>query len=206
MVLGQGQQHRVVQHLKTQQVRIVGDGRFADQGDIETTLTQAFELFGGAQVVQRDVHVRPVDPQHPQGIRQHTGVHGVFDVADAQAAFFAATQALAEGFQAIGVGQQGAGFGEEGLAVAGQADALLAAFEQGQAQAFFELGDLPAQGRLGNVQAFGGATDVFFFGDGDEVAQLADVDHVRPLGTQVLRIMSWTVRSSQSRICSTVIN
>jgi hypothetical protein len=54
------------------------------------------------------------------------------------------------------------------------------------------------------VQAFGGATDVFFFGDGDEVAQLADVDHVRPLGTQVLRIMSWTVRTSQSTICSTV--
>jgi hypothetical protein len=47
-------------------------------------------------------------------------VHGVFDVADAQAAFFAAAQAFAEGFQATGVGQQGAGFGEEGLAIAGK--------------------------------------------------------------------------------------
>jgi hypothetical protein len=47
-MFGQGQQHRIVQHLKTQQVRVVGDGRFADQGDIQTTLTQAFELFGGA--------------------------------------------------------------------------------------------------------------------------------------------------------------
>ncbi|MNO90709.1 hypothetical protein D3C76_822360 [compost metagenome] len=205
MVLGQGQQHRVVQHLEAQQVGVVVCRRFADQGDIQTTLTQAFELFGGALVVQRDVHVRPIDPQHAQGIGQDAGVHGVFDVADAQAAFFAAAQAFTQGLQATGVGQKGTRFGEEGLAVAGQADALLAALEQGQAQAFFELGDLPAQGRLGNVQAFGGATDVFFLGDGDEVAQLADVDHVRPIGTQVLHIMSWTVRRRQSRIGSSVI-
>ncbi|MNE41343.1 hypothetical protein D3C80_1354070 [compost metagenome] len=205
MVLGQGQQHRIVQHLEAQQVGVVVCRRFADQGDIQTTLTQAFELFGGTLVVQRDVHVRPIDPQHAQGIGQHAGVHGIFDVANAQAAFFATPQTLAKGFQSIGVGQQGAGFGEEGLAVAGQADALLAALEQGQAQAFLKLGDLPAQGRLGNVQAFGGATDVFFLGDGDEVAQLADVDHVRPLGTQVLHIMSWTVRRRQSRIGSSVI-
>jgi hypothetical protein len=44
------------------------------------------------------VYVRPVDPQYPQGIGQHAGVHGVFDVADAQAAFFTTPQALAEGF------------------------------------------------------------------------------------------------------------
>jgi hypothetical protein len=62
-------------------------------------------------------------------------VHGVFDVADAQAAFFAAAQAFTQGLQATGVGQKGTRFGEEGLAVAGQADALLAALEQGQAQA-----------------------------------------------------------------------
>ena len=70
-------------------------------------------------------------------------MHGVFDVADAQATFFAAAQALAQRFQAIGMGQQRLGFGKKGLAIAGQPNALLAAFEQGQAQAFFELGDLP---------------------------------------------------------------
>ncbi|MNI06096.1 hypothetical protein D3C73_590660 [compost metagenome] len=70
-------------------------------------------------------------------------MHGVFDIADAQPAFLATAQAFAEGFQAIGVGQQCAGFGEESLAVAGQANALLAALEQGQAKPFFELGDLP---------------------------------------------------------------
>lgn len=102
------------------------------------------------------------------------------------------------------MGEQGAGFSEEGLAITGQANALLAALEQRQAQAFFELGDLPAQRRLGNMQPFGGAADVFFLGDYNEVAQLADVDHVRPIGTQVLQIMSWTVSVSQSRICSTV--
>ena len=89
--------------------------------------------------------------------------------------------------------QQGAGFSEKSLAIAGQANALLAALEQRQAQALFELGDLPAQRRLGNMQAFRCTADVLFLGDGDEVAQLANVDHVRPLGTQVLRIMSWTV-------------
>ncbi|CAI8986666.1 putative DUF5753 domain-containing protein [Pseudomonas sp. IT-P2] len=193
VMFGQRQQHRVVQHLEAQQVRVVDRRRLTDQRDIEATLTQAFQLFGRTQVVQRDMHVRPVDPQYAQGIGQNPGVHRVLDVADAQAAFFATAQAFAEGFQAIGVGQQGAGFGEKGLAVAGQAYALLAAFEQGQAQAFFELGDLSAQGRLGNVQALGGAADVFFLGDDDEVAQLADVDHVRPSGTQVLLIMSWTV-------------
>jgi hypothetical protein len=54
------------------------------------------------------------------------------------------------------------------------------------------------------MQPFGGAADVFFLGDYNEVAQLADVDHVRPIGTQVLQIMSWTVSVPQSRICSTV--
>ncbi|MOA31577.1 hypothetical protein D3C78_1527410 [compost metagenome] len=62
MVLGQGQQHRVVQHLETQQVRVVVRRRLTDQGNIETTLAQALELFGGALVVQRNVHVRAVGP------------------------------------------------------------------------------------------------------------------------------------------------
>ena len=173
MLFGQGQQHRVIEDLPGGQVRVVGGRWFAHQGDVQAALAQTFELFQGGQVIQLDMHGGPVVAQYAQGIGQDTGVHGVFDITDAQTAFFAAAQALAQGLQAVGVGQQGLGFGQERLAVAGQADALLAALEQGQAQAFLELGDLPTQGRLGNVQALGGAADVFFFGYHFEVAQLA---------------------------------
>ena len=44
-MFGQGQQHWVIQHLETQQVWVVIGRRLTDQGDIQTTLTQAFELF-----------------------------------------------------------------------------------------------------------------------------------------------------------------
>jgi hypothetical protein len=79
-------------------------------------------------------------------------VHGVFDVADAQAAFVAAPEPLGQSFQPRGMGEEGLGLGQEGAAVARQADALLAALEQRQAQPFLQLGDLPAQRRLGDVQ------------------------------------------------------
>lgn len=173
MLFGQGQQHRVVEHLQGGQVRVVGGRRFAHQGDVQAALAQALQLLQGRQVIQLDVHGGPVIAQDAQGIGQYAGMHGIFDIANAQAAFFPTAQALAQGFQAIGVGQQRFGFGQEGLAVAGQADALLAALEQGQAQPLFELGDLAAQGRLRDVQALGGAADVFFLGDHFEVAQLA---------------------------------
>ena len=60
--------------------------------------------------------------------------------------------------------------------------------------------DSAAQNAVGQLAGVGYTG----LGDHNEVAQLADVDHVRPIGTQVLRIMSWTVSVSQSRICSTV--
>jgi len=82
-MLGQGQQHRVVQHLQGGQVRVVGCRGLAHQGDVQAALAQAFQLFQGGQVIQLDMHGGPVVAQHAQGVGQHTGMHGVFDVADA---------------------------------------------------------------------------------------------------------------------------
>ena len=126
------------------------------------------------------MHLRTLGAQRAQAVGQHAGVHGVVDIADAQPALVTAAQAARHGFQARGMDQEGAGFGQEGTAVAGEADALQAALEQGQSQLFLELGDLPAQRRLRDVQALGSAPHVFFLGHGDEVLQLANIEHVRP--------------------------
>ena len=67
MLFGQGQTHWVVEYLETRQVRFVGDGRFADQGDIQTTLTQAFEFFNSAQIVLRTMDAGSLDPQNRSG-------------------------------------------------------------------------------------------------------------------------------------------
>ena len=83
--------------------------------------------------------------QGAQRCGQHAGVHGVGDVPDAEAAFLAAAQTAAEVLQPVGVPQQGARLGEEDAAVGGQADALLGALEEGQAQVLLQLGDLPAE-------------------------------------------------------------
>jgi hypothetical protein len=80
------------EHICTsQQIRIVIGRRLTHQGNIETKLSQALLLLGGAEVTQRDVHIRSIGAQHAQGIGQDTGVHRVFDIADAQATFLAAT-------------------------------------------------------------------------------------------------------------------
>lgn len=95
MMFRQRQEHRLIEHLKAQQIRIVIGRRLTHQGNIETTLSQALQLLGGAEVIQRDMHIRPIGAQYAQGIGQDSGVHGVFDIADAQATFFAATETLA---------------------------------------------------------------------------------------------------------------
>ncbi|MCY1448089.1 hypothetical protein D9M71_647370 [compost metagenome] len=97
---------------------------------------------------------------------------GMADVADAQPAFLATAQALAQRFQALGMFEQATRLGQEGAPVAGQVQALVAPFEQRQAKVVLQLGDLPAEGRLGNMQLLGGPADVLAFGDGHEVAQL----------------------------------
>lgn len=135
----------------------------------------------------------PLVVQGAQGLRQDPGVHGVADVSHAQSAFLAAPKAAAEVLEPVRVPQQGRGLGEEDAAVRGEAQALLAALEQGQAQVLLQLGDLPAQWRLGDVQAIGGPADVFLLGHGHEIAKLSQVKHVRPLGTQVCPSKSWTV-------------
>jgi D-threo-aldose 1-dehydrogenase len=133
--------------------------------------------------------------QGAQGGGQDARVHGVGHVADAQAALLAAAEPPAEVLQPVRVAQQGACLGQEDAAVGGQPDALLAAFEEGQAQVLLQLGDLPAERRLGDVQLLGGAADVFGLGDGDEVAELTQVKHVGPRRTQVCPSKSWTVSS-----------
>ena len=141
---GDGQEHRVFQ----EGVR-AGRGRFGvvarGQGDVEAALAQAFELFVGGEAVEGDVDAGVFLVEGAQCLGQQAGVHGVADVADAQAAFLAAAEAAAEVLQACGVPQQGCGFGEEDAAVAGEPEALLAALEQGQAEVLLELGDLPAE-------------------------------------------------------------
>lgn len=83
--------------------------------------------------------------QGAQRLGQDPGVHGIADVSHAQAAFLAAAQAAAEILEPVRVPQQGRGLREEDAAVGGEAEALLAALEQGQAQVLLQLGDLPAQ-------------------------------------------------------------
>jgi hypothetical protein len=53
------------------------------------------------------------------------------------------------------------------------------------------------------VQAFGGAPNVLVFGDGHEIMQLADIQHLRPLGTQMCHIMSWTDLTCHPRLAPT---
>ncbi|MNG32023.1 hypothetical protein D3C84_1179390 [compost metagenome] len=67
---------------------------------------------------------------------------------------------------------------QEGPAIGGEAQALLAALEQLQAEALLELGDLPAQRRLGNMQLLGGAAHVLDFGHGDEITELSEIQHM----------------------------
>ena len=98
-----------------------------------------------------DVRTFAADGPHRAG--QHAGMDGVVDVADAQAAFLAPAQSLAQRLQAFGVLEQAAGFGQEGAAVGGQVQALIAPLEQGKAQVVFELGDLPAKGIVKCVAA-----------------------------------------------------
>lgn len=89
--------------------------------------------------------------------------------------------------------QERSGLAQEHRAVTGQADALLGALEQGEAELLLELGDLSAERGLRDVELFGGAADVFGLGHGDEIAKLPQVKHVRPQGTQVCPRKSWTV-------------
>lgn len=88
----------------------------------------------------------PLVVQGAQGLRQDPGVHGIADVSHAQSAFLAAPQAAAEVLEPVRVPQQGRGLGEEDAAVGGEAQALLAALEQGQAQVLLQLGDLLTSG------------------------------------------------------------
>lgn len=113
-----------------------------------------------------------------QGVREDPGMHRVADVADAQPALLAAPQAPSQRLQAFGVLEQGLGFVEEGPPVGSQAQALLAALEQLQAETLFQLGDLPAQRRLGDVQLLGGAADVLDLGHGDEITKLSEIQHM----------------------------
>ncbi len=86
------------------------------------------------------------------------------------------------------------------LAIAGQTNALLTALKQCQARRSSSWAICRLSGDPGNMQAFRRAVaGVFFLGDGDEVRKLANVDRNADLGTQVLRIMSWTISSSQSK-------
>ncbi|MNR00807.1 hypothetical protein D3C85_1165910 [compost metagenome] len=113
-----------------------------------------------------------------QGTGEDAGVDGMADVADAQPARLATAQATPQGFQALGVLEQGLGLMQEGPAIGGEAQALLAALEQLQAEALLELGDLPAQRRLGNMQLLGGAAHVLDFGHGDEITELSEIQHM----------------------------
>ena len=145
MMFRHRQQHHVVEHPRAVQIRVIGRRRFAHQGDVQTALTQAFQLIRRRLAVERDMQIVPGRAEDFQRVGQYRGVHGVFDIADAQPAFFPATQPLAQRFQACGVGEQGLGFGEEGAAIHCQTNTLLATLEQVQAKELFQLGNLSAQ-------------------------------------------------------------
>jgi D-threo-aldose 1-dehydrogenase len=89
------------------------------------------------------------------------------------------------------------------MAVARQADALLGALEQHEAELVLQLGDLAAQRGLRDMQFFRGAPYVFLFGDSDKVVQLTYIEHFRPPGTQVSHIPSWTVLSWLTKLGAT---
>lgn len=157
MMLGQGQQHRIVQHLEPEQVRVIAGQLLVDQRGVQAALEQAFELFDRTRVVPRDMLFRPVHAQHPRGVLQDAASMA-FRYGRCTTHLLSCDSGSFSGLQAIEVGQQGAGFSKVRLAVVGQRDALLVTPKQSQAQAFFELRDPPAPRLLGNVQVLGGVT------------------------------------------------
>lgn len=97
---GDGQEHRVFQEECAAQVGVVSGWWLGGQGDVEAALAQAFELVVGGEVVEGHVDAGVFLVEGAQCLGQQAGVHGVADVADAQAAFLAAAEAAAEVLQA----------------------------------------------------------------------------------------------------------